>query len=166
MLDLWGQASVDILCTHPMFGPESGRYSWRGLPFVYEKVRVADVARCEEFLRIFASAGCRMIEMSCEEHDAKAANSQFVTHFTGRSLAELQLKVRRLAPARVANPRGAWQATGIDTRGFASLLELVENTVKDSDDLFFALYRHNPSAVATLDKLGLAVVGCAAGEGG
>ncbi|KAE9462663.1 hypothetical protein C3L33_05429, partial [Rhododendron williamsianum] len=30
----------DILCTHPMFGPESGKDSWNKLPFVYEKVRI------------------------------------------------------------------------------------------------------------------------------
>lgn len=30
--------AADLLCTHPMFGPESGRHGWRDLPFVYEKV--------------------------------------------------------------------------------------------------------------------------------
>lgn len=35
----------DVLCTHPMFGPESGRYGWGGLPFLYNKVRVADFQR-------------------------------------------------------------------------------------------------------------------------
>lgn len=28
----------DILCTHPMFGPQSGKTSWVGLPLMYEKV--------------------------------------------------------------------------------------------------------------------------------
>ena len=31
---------VDILCTHPMFGPDSGKGSWQGLNFMYECVRV------------------------------------------------------------------------------------------------------------------------------
>jgi len=35
----------DILCTHPMFGPESGRYGWGGLPFLYDKVRVSNFQR-------------------------------------------------------------------------------------------------------------------------
>ncbi len=30
---------VDVVCTHPMFGPDSGRGSWAGLNFMYEKVR-------------------------------------------------------------------------------------------------------------------------------
>jgi hypothetical protein len=29
---------LDILCTHPMFGPDSGRGSWQGLNFMFEKV--------------------------------------------------------------------------------------------------------------------------------
>ena len=35
----------DILCSHPMFGPESGKFGWQGLPFIYEKVRVNDINR-------------------------------------------------------------------------------------------------------------------------
>ncbi|KAF9626096.1 hypothetical protein IFM89_030943 [Coptis chinensis] len=44
----------DILCTHPMFGPESGRDGWQGLNFVYEKVRIG-IHRCllRSFLRSF-----------------------------------------------------------------------------------------------------------------
>ena len=35
----------DVLCTHPMFGPESGKFGWQGLPFLYEKVRIKDFER-------------------------------------------------------------------------------------------------------------------------
>lgn len=35
----------DILCTHPMFGPESGKLGWQGLPFLYDRIRVADFDR-------------------------------------------------------------------------------------------------------------------------
>ena len=33
----------DILCTHPMFGPDSGKNGWQNLNFVYEKTRVDKV---------------------------------------------------------------------------------------------------------------------------
>ena len=36
---------LDILCTHPMFGPDSAKAngdSWRGLPLVYEIVRAKE----------------------------------------------------------------------------------------------------------------------------
>ena len=32
----------------------------------------------------FGVWGCRMVEMSCEEHDRYAAGSQFLTHTVGR----------------------------------------------------------------------------------
>jgi len=32
---------ADILCLHPMFGPDSGKNGWHALPCVYDNVRVA-----------------------------------------------------------------------------------------------------------------------------
>jgi len=45
----------DILCTHPMFGPESGKDGWNNLNFMYDKVRIRDETTCSDFLHIFAS---------------------------------------------------------------------------------------------------------------
>jgi arogenate dehydrogenase (NADP+), plant len=42
MLDLLPE-DCDILCTHPMFGPDSGKKGWHGLNFVYEKTRIDKV---------------------------------------------------------------------------------------------------------------------------
>lgn len=33
----------DILCTHPMFGPDSAKHSWQGQTFVYERTRIDGV---------------------------------------------------------------------------------------------------------------------------
>ena len=33
----------DILCTHPMFGPDSAKHGWQGQNFVYERTRVDKV---------------------------------------------------------------------------------------------------------------------------
>eukprot|EP00628_Pelagophyceae_sp_CCMP2097_P013951 CAMPEP_0206805940 /NCGR_PEP_ID=MMETSP0975-20121206/4476_1 /ASSEMBLY_ACC=CAM_ASM_000399 /TAXON_ID=483370 /ORGANISM="non described non described, Strain CCMP2097" /LENGTH=335 /DNA_ID=CAMNT_0054347997 /DNA_START=16 /DNA_END=1023 /DNA_ORIENTATION=+ len=129
---------TSLLCTHPMFGPESGRYGWTDLAFVYERVRIkADaVDRCERFLSIFESEGCRMVEMNCQQHDVYAANSQFLTHLVGRMLGEKGgLALRR---------------TPIDTKGFESVLKIVETTCDDSFDLFYGLYRYNPNSKSTL----------------
>ena len=30
---------ADIVCLHPMFGPDSGKNGWQGLPCVYDQVR-------------------------------------------------------------------------------------------------------------------------------
>jgi len=128
----------DVLCTHPMFGPESGKYGWQGLPFLYEKVRVykANAERCDAFLNVWEAERCKMIEMTCEQHDEYAANSQFITHLTGRILWQ-----QNLVP------------TPIDTKGFQTVLNLVENTCKDSFDLFFGLYFYNAYASSQIHKI-------------
>lgn len=43
----------DVLCTHPMFGPESGKDGWNGLPLVFDKVRIRNEGLCRNFLSIF-----------------------------------------------------------------------------------------------------------------
>lgn len=131
---------VDILCTHPMFGPDSGKGSWSGLTFMYEKVRVGRSSlrekRVDNFLTFFKDEGCTMVEMTCEEHDKQAASTQFITHTVGRTLGTMGL-----------------QPTPIDTKGFQSLLNLVENTANDSFDLYYGLFMYNPNATAELDRL-------------
>jgi arogenate dehydrogenase (NADP+) len=132
----------DILCTHPMFGPESGKAGWSGLPFVYEKVRVgkgARAERCYRFLNIFAQEGCRMVEMSCTEHDRHAAESQFITHTVGRMLAKLNL-----------------ESTPINTKGYETLLRIVDNTCGDSFDLYYGLFMYNNNATEQLERLEMA----------
>jgi arogenate dehydrogenase (NADP+), plant len=131
-------ADFDVICTHPMFGPESARDGggWAGLPFVFDRVRVRDRARAEAFLGVFAREGCRMVEMPCEEHDAHAAGTQFLTHTVGRTLALLRL-----------------EATPVDTRGYETLLRLVDNTCSDSFDLYNGLFMYNKSSTELLNHL-------------
>lgn len=60
-------SDFDILCTHPMFGPDSGKNGWNDLAFVYDKVRIGNdeerISRCDGFLDKFMEEGCRMVEM-------------------------------------------------------------------------------------------------------
>ena len=130
---------VDILCTHPMFGPDSGKGSWSGLNFMYERVRIGEESdrseRCDAFLNFFASEGCKMVEMTCEEHDLDAASTQFITHTVGRTLGAMKL-----------------QSTPIDTKGYQSLLSLVENTANDSFDLYYGLFMYNQNATEQLER--------------
>lgn len=168
----------DILCTHPMFGPDSGRNGWHNLNFVYEKTRVDRVVfdptvpstltiandtfvdtggkvhsihedseahvesmdRVERFLSIWEEEGCRMVPMSCKAHDEYAANSQFITHLMGRILGAQGLSM-----------------TPIDTKGFESVLQLVDSTTADSFELFYGLYKYNTNSMATIEQLRLAM---------
>uniref|UniRef100_A0A2C9VL55 TYRAAT2-like C-terminal domain-containing protein n=1 Tax=Manihot esculenta TaxID=3983 RepID=A0A2C9VL55_MANES len=72
---------------------------------------------------LYIDQGCRMLEMSCEEHDRMAARSQFLTHTIGRILSEMEIK-----------------SIPMNTKGFESLVQLKEGTVKDSFDLFSGLF--------------------------
>mmetsp|Transcript_19375 Transcript_19375/g.23153 ORF Transcript_19375/g.23153 Transcript_19375/m.23153 type:complete len:407 (+) Transcript_19375:329-1549(+) len=130
----------DICCLHPMFGPQSGKNGWDGLPLVYDKVRVipnrdGDV-RLDTFLGIWEKEGCRMVEMTCEEHDRRAASSQFITHTVGRVLSKMEL-----------------DDTDINTKGYDSLLALMENTTNDSFELYYGLFMYNPNATEELQRM-------------
>ena len=161
----------DILCTHPMFGPDSGKNGWHNLNFVYEKTRIHQMVfdpdrvssedtfvdsmgnrhsihedseahiesmdRVERFLSIWEEEGCRMVPMSCKAHDEYAANSQFITHLMGRILGKQGLSM-----------------TPIDTKGFESVLQLIDSTTADSFDLFYGLYKYNiKNSRATIAEL-------------
>lgn len=130
-----------VLCTHPMFGKFSGKNSWEGLRFVYEKVRINGESsiqqkKAEQFLDIFQDEGCRMIEMSCEEHDRYAAESQFVTHTIARILSNMNV-----------------QPTPIDTKGYETLMELTKNTVSHGSDLYDGLFLYNQHSVEQIQNL-------------
>lgn len=159
LLDLLPE-ECDILCTHPMFGPDSAKNGWRGQTFVYEKTRINKVLldpyleveendssssteayvegmdRMERFLSIWEEEGCNMIPLSCSDHDSYSANSQFITHLVGRILGVQGLK-----------------ATPIDTTGFQSVLRLIETTNADSFDLFYGLYKYNRNSGYTIGRL-------------
>ncbi|OEU12435.1 arogenate dehydrogenase [Fragilariopsis cylindrus CCMP1102] len=134
----------DILCTHPMFGPDSGKNGWHNLNFVYEKTRVDQLYsyteamdRIERFLSIWEEEGCRMVPLSCKSHDEYAANSQFITHLMGRILGAQGLS-----------------KTPIDTKGFESVLKLIDSTTADSFDLFYGLYKFNKkNAMSIIQQL-------------
>ena len=147
---------LSILCTHPMFGPDSGKYSWKGLPLMYDKVRIHSHPLADSFLSLFHREGCRMLEMSCELHDSYAAGSQFITHTTGRVLSKL-----------------GCESTPINTKGYSQLLEVIGNTSRDSWDLYRGLYVFNPHSRVQLEGFERAflsikadLIGSEAGSGG
>ncbi|TXG65388.1 hypothetical protein EZV62_006663 [Acer yangbiense] len=122
----------------------SGKDSWLGIPFVYDKVRLRDndedrVTRVERFLDISAKEGCRMVEMSCAEHDMYAARSQLVTHTIGRLLERFGV-----------------ESTSINTKEYQTLLDLVQNTKGDSIELYYGLFMYNKNSLDQLERLDMA----------
>jgi len=117
---------VEIIATHPMFGPDSAKTGIGGLPLVYAPVRARDEisAFWSDF---FKGAGIKVIRMTPEEHDREAAFTQGITHYMGRVLADLGLKQSDIA-----------------TLGYRKLLEIIEQTCNDPWQLFLDIQKYNP----------------------
>lgn len=120
--------SVEILATHPNFGPDSAAESLRGHKLVLCPVRIAK-DRYRELRRIFQRKGLELIEMSPAEHDRKTASSLVLTHFIGRTLIACGAKT-----------------TGIDTEGYKRLLRILQTVGNDSWQLFEDMNRFNAYA--------------------
>ncbi|NQV37263.1 MAG: prephenate dehydrogenase/arogenate dehydrogenase family protein [Candidatus Marinimicrobia bacterium] len=126
--------SVGIIATHPMFGPDSFISNSR-LKMMINNTR--DTYNQFNFWKsFFIDQGIQIMEMSADEHDNLAAQTQGVTHFLGRMLKEF--KIRK---------------TSIDTQGFRDLLDLVDQTCNDSWELYTDLQFYNPYTKAMIDKL-------------
>jgi len=127
---------LDLLLTHPMFGPDSAKESWIDKKFVYFKKRISNESRFNYFIKIIKEKGCQLISITPQNHDEITSNSQFLTHLVGRILENLKPK-----------------PSIIDTDGFTSLIKLVEQTKNDSWDLFEGLYQQNPYSNEILNKI-------------
>ncbi|MCU0242827.1 MAG: prephenate dehydrogenase/arogenate dehydrogenase family protein, partial [Vicinamibacteria bacterium] len=81
-------ASVALLGTHPLFGPDSGKDGIAGLKIVLCPVRIdaQRYAGIQDFLR---SLGLVIIEATPEEHDRQAARTQALFHTLAQTLRRL-----------------------------------------------------------------------------
>ncbi|MGE4454038.1 MAG: prephenate dehydrogenase/arogenate dehydrogenase family protein [Sphaerochaeta sp.] len=120
--------SVQSIATHPMFGPDSGKHGVTGLPLVICSVNCKQES-LSWWVQEFSSWGLDVMQMSCDQHDREAAWSQGITHFVGRTLSELSLGDTKLA-----------------TKGYRTLMSVVEQTCNDPMQLFYDLQRYNPYA--------------------
>lgn len=119
-------AHVDIVATHPLFGPQSARNGLAGQRFVVCPVRGDRHERVAEFGR---SLGLAVTTVTPDEHDEEMAYVQALTHLIGRSLVNLGIPDERLA-----------------TQSYQHLLELCGLIGADSFELFTAIQTQNPFA--------------------
>jgi len=117
---------VDIVATHPLFGPQSARDGLSGLRLVVCPIR-GDRADCvADFGR---SLGLTVSVTSPEEHDREMAYVQALTHLIGRSLVNMQIPDEQLK-----------------TPSYQHLLELCGLIGGDTFELFTAIQTQNPFA--------------------
>jgi arogenate dehydrogenase (NADP+) len=120
------ESAVQAILTHPLFGPDSSKDTFKNLPIVIDKFLATDETY-KFWKNYFEEKQLNVIELTAEEHDTIAANSQGLTHFIGRLLQEFDMK-----------------QTPIDTVGAKKLLEVKEQTCNDTWELFTNLQHYNP----------------------
>jgi len=118
---------IEVMGTHPMFGPDSAKDGTKGLPIVVNTDSRAKSTTIDYWKNIFTQFGMQVLSMSSHEHDQEAAYTQGITHFVGRVLGDLHLKESRIA-----------------TLGYKKLLEIIEQTCNDPWQLFSDLQNYNP----------------------
>jgi len=109
-----------------MFGPDSSRGGFKGLPMMMENINAAKT-EYKFWKDFFAKQGLMVLEMTAAQHDKQAAMSQGLAHFMGRLLQGLRIK-----PSQ------------IDTVGAKQMLQIKDYTCNDTWELFKDLQNFNP----------------------
>ncbi|MDR1613177.1 MAG: prephenate dehydrogenase/arogenate dehydrogenase family protein [Planctomycetota bacterium] len=128
--------NVDLLCTHPLFGPQSGKNGIAGLRIALCPIRIGRdrYRRVRAFLtgRLYLST----FRTTPDEHDREMAKVQAVTHFMSRALKALGLNPSPLA-----------------TKAYEKLQEFSSIVLSDSWDLFLTIQNGNPYAANARKRL-------------
>lgn len=119
---------VEILPTHPMFGPDSAAETLAGAKIVLcrDRINPEMYDKAAGWLR---AQDLVVIETTPEEHDRQIAVTLALTHFLGRSLSAF----------------GA-EKLPIDTEGYKRLMHILEVVENDTWQLFQDMHRYNPFA--------------------
>jgi prephenate dehydrogenase len=126
--------AVQILGTHPLFGPDSGKDGIVGLKIVLCPVRIDPVVydRIRAFLR---ALGLQVIEATPQEHDRQVARTQAIFHLLAQALGRL-----------------GWGGETIATPAPEAFFRQVATLRNDSFQLFQDMQRRNPFAAAYRER--------------
>ena len=116
---------VDIIATHPLFGPQSARDGIVGLKIAVCPIRGNRGRRVAAFLQ--SVLGLDVIVTTPEAHDRDAAMVQGLTHLIAKVLVRMEPLPTRLT-----------------TRSFDLLLEAVDMVRHDAPEVFHAIEQANP----------------------
>ncbi|HBF30894.1 prephenate dehydrogenase [Rhizobium sp.] len=124
---------VDIIGTHPLFGPQSAGAGIRGLKIAVCPIRTKRLRDVVAFLR--RRLGLRVFVVTPEEHDSETAITQGLTHLIARVLADMGPLPDRLS-----------------TASFDLLMHATNMVRYDSNAVFLAIHRTNPYSAAIRKK--------------
>ena len=120
---------VEIVATHPLFGPQSARDGIAGLKIAVCPVRGARSEQVAAFLR--NALRLEVIVTTPEAHDREAAMVQGLTHLIAKVLVRMEPLPERMT-----------------TRSFDLLVEATGMVRYDAPEVFEAIERANPYAEA------------------
>lgn len=118
---------VQVIGTHPLFGPESAREGVKGHRIAICPIRAPRSARVFRFLQ--RGLGLDVILTTPEEHDRDMATVQGLTHLVAKALTSM-------GPL----------PTSLTTQSFSLLAQAAAQVSGDSDALFRAIEHDNPYA--------------------
>ncbi len=118
---------VDIVASHPLFGPQSATTGIEGLKIAICPIQGRRHARLAAFLRKFL--GLTVIMTTPEDHDQEAAVVQGLTHLIAKVLL-------RMGPL----------PTRMTTKSFDLLSEAISMVQHDAPEVFEAIEKANPNA--------------------
>ncbi len=126
-------ADVDVVCTHPLFGPQSAKDGLAGLRVVVCPLRGDHADKVTAFLS--STLDLKVIVTTPEEHDREMAAVQGLTHMIAKVMVEMEPLPQKLT-----------------TRSFDLLMQVVEMVRYDSPELFLAIQRDNPFSADVRSK--------------
>jgi prephenate dehydrogenase len=118
--------SVEILGTHPLFGPDSCRASLQGHTVVLCPVRIRP-RRLAQVRRALKNAGAKAPVMLPDRHDRMIAETIFLTQYIGRLVGAARLD--------------RWEGVTVH---YERLQSVVEAAIHDSPRLFTDMWTYNP----------------------
>ncbi|MBN2365554.1 MAG: prephenate dehydrogenase [Calditrichaeota bacterium] len=122
-------SDIQIIGTHPLFGPDSVQKTMEGHLMIISPQRIS-LKNMKLFRDFWEGLGIRLIEMEPEDHDRLIAWTLGLTHFLGRALKQLPLPDAAIA-----------------TRDYQNLIHLTEKINRDTWELFEDMHRYNPFTV-------------------
>ena len=120
--------SVQILGTHPLFGPDSGKKGVAGLKIALCPARI-EKESYDSIRHYLQRLELVIVEVTAQEHDQQIAKSQAVFHLIAQAMKQLK-----------------WASQAISTPGPEAFERLVRTVQQDTDQLFLDIERENPYA--------------------
>lgn len=133
LMEKYLPSTAEIIGTHPLFGPQSGKDGISGMKMVLCPIRTNRINKISSYLK--SSFGLNVIITSPEDHDRQMAYVQGLTHLIGMALSEMNLPL-----------------AGLATKTYEHLMDVINVVGHDSPELFYSIQKENPYSKGISDK--------------